>query len=423
MKNLIKLGMRNIFRFKKRTFITLSAVSIGLALLIIGITLMNGIDKQSFNNIINSQTSHIKIFKTGYFEEKDELPTDKVLKDCLPFLETLKKIKYIEGIERRILFPCSLINGSDELPCIGAGIETELDPFIFNVKESLVEGEWLEEDEYQIVIGKDFAEDMRLKTGDMVTARMITSKDDENFTWNAMDFEVKGIFETKNPGVDSGYIFLPLKLTREAMSMNSGVTEVVVRLGTLDFDRIQEVKTLIKEEINKSGLDYDVFSWDQLAGDFLAISKMKTKNTAILIMIMLFIASMGIVNTMLMAVLERTREIGMMKALGMNRWEIKKVFLIEGGFIGVFGSLLGCILGGLGGWYMEVYGLTMKSFGKTYQDVVSSIYPVKDTFYADLTFDVLLYTFLLGTLISVAATYYPASRAAKMDPVDALRHF
>ncbi len=415
--------MRNIFRFKRRTLITLSAVSIGLALLIIGISMMNGLDKQSLNNIINSQTSHMKIFNKGYYEEKDELPTDKVLKNCFPLLEKLKNIKHITGTERRILFPCSLIKGSDELPCIGAGIEPELDPFVFNIKQSLIEGTWLEDGEYQIVIGEDFANDMRIKLGDIVTARMITSKDENNFTWNALDFEVKGIFDTNNPNIDRGYIFLPLGITQDAMSMDSGVTEVVIRLDTFDINKIEEVKAQIKEEIRKGELGYDVFSWDQLAGDFLAISKMKTKNTVILIMIMLFIASMGIVNTMLMAVLERTREIGMMKALGMNRLEIKKVFLFEGGFIGVLGSLLGCFLGGLGGWSLEVYGMSMKSYGKTYEEVVAAFYPLKDTFYGDLTFDLMLYTFLLGTIISVAATYYPASRAAKMDPVEALRHF
>jgi ABC-type lipoprotein release transport system permease subunit len=65
----------------------------------------------------------------------------------------------------------------------------------------------------------------------------------------------------------------------------------------------------------------------------------------------------------------------------------------------------------------------MRSFGETYEEIVAAFYPLKDRFYADLTFEPLLYTFLLGTFISVAATYYPASRAAKMDPVEALRHF
>lgn len=421
--SLIKLGMRNLFRFKRRTFITLSAVSMGLALLIIGITMMNGIDKQSLNNIINSQTSHLKIFKKGYFEEKDELPTDKTINKSNFLIEKIKNLEPVVGVERRIMFPGSLIKGSDEFPCIGVGIEPEFDPFVFNIKESLVEGEWLDDGEYQIIIGKSFAEDLNLGVGDLITARVITSKVDNKFTWNAVDFEIRGIFDTSNPNVNSGFVFLPIEIAQEAISLGPDVTEIVIRLNTNGSDNILKTKKILQNEIKNSGLDYIVYSWDQLAGDFLLISKMKTKNTSIMIMIMLFIASMGIINTMLMAVLERTREIGMMMALGMKKSEIRKVFLFEGGFIGVMGSLLGCMLGGLGSWYLEVYGISMRSFGETYEEIVAAFYPVKGTFYADLTFEPLLYTFLLGTFISIAATYYPANRAAKMDPVEALRHF
>ncbi len=421
--NLIKLGIRNIFRSKRRTLITLSAVSLGLALLIIGITLMNGIDKHSLNNIINSQTSHLKIFNKGYFEEKDELPTDKIINKSDLLIKDVRRVDSVVGAERRVLFPGSIIKGSDELPCICAGVEPDFDPLVFNIKESLVEGEWIEDGEYQIIIGKAFAEDLNLGVGDIITVRVITSRVDNQFTWNAVDFEIKGIFDTANPNVNSGFVFIPLEIAQEAMSLDSGITEIVIRLNTDDKDEILGVKKILQNKIEKAGLNYEVFSWDQLAGDFLAISKMKTKNTSILIMIMLFIASMGIINTMLMAVLERTREIGMMMALGMKRSEIKIVFLFEGGFIGVLGSLLGCVIGGLASWYLEVYGWSMKTLGNSYKEIVATIYPLKDTLYADLTFKPLIYTFLLGTFISIVATYYPASKAAKMNPVEALRHF
>ena len=421
--SLIKMGLRNIFRFKKRTFITLSAVSLGLALLIIGITTMNGVDKHSFNNIIDSQTSHFKIFKKGYFEEKDELPTDKVIDKGDELLKKIRGLSQVVGAEKRILFPGSLIKGSDELPCVGVGIEPAHDPSVFNIRQSMIDGEWIEEGEYQILLGKSFAEDLNLGVGDIVTARVITSRIDNNFTWNAVDFEIKGIFDTANPNVNSGFVFLPIEAAQEVMSLESGVTEIVIRLTSDDDELIKEVNDSLSGMVRDSGFDYEVFSWNKLAGDFLAISKMKTKNTSMLIMIMLFIASMGIINTMLMAVLERTREIGMMMALGMKKSEIKKIFLFEGGFIGVLGSLLGCILGALGSWYLEVYGISLKAFGESYTEIVAALYPLKDKFYADLTFGPVFYTFLLGTAISVVATYYPASRAARMDPVEALRHF
>jgi len=421
--SLIKMGMRNIFRFKRRTFITLSAVSLGLALLIIGITMMNGVDKHSLTNIIDSQTSHLKIFRNGYFEKKDEIPTDMIISDAEVLLEKVRKLDRVSGAEKRVLFPASLIKGSDELPCVGVGMEPGIDESVFNIRQSLIEGEWVEEGEYQILLGESFAEDLGLGVGDMVTARVITSRTDDQFSWNAVDFEITGIFDTANPNVNSAYVFLPIQAAQEVMSLDSGVTEIVIRLKTDDTGVLNEMRGELERLIGEAGASLSVFTWDDLAGDFQAISQMKTKNTSMLIMIMLFIASMGIVNTMLMAVLERTREIGMMMALGMKKSEIKNVFLFEGGFIGALGSLVGCILGSLGSWLLEVYGISLKSMGENYNEMVAAFYPLKDRFYADLTFGPVFWTFLLGTLISVVATYYPASRAAKMDPVEALRHF
>jgi putative ABC transport system permease protein len=133
---------------------------------------------------------------------------------------------------------------------------------------------------------------------------------------------------------------------------------------------------------------------------------------------------MGIINTMLMAVMERTREIGMMAALGMKKSEIMKLFIFEGGFIGVFGSLLGCLLGGLASWYLEVEGWSMSFLARSpdMKRIMESVYPVKDLYYADLTFNTLLMTFLFGTAIAILASMYPARKAAKMNPIQALRH-
>ncbi len=142
-----------------------------------------------------------------------------------------------------------------------------------------------------------------------------------------------------------------------------------------------------------------------------------------IILIILFVAAMGIVNTMLMAVFERTREIGMLAALGMRRGEILELIVLEGGFIGILGSLLGCLLGGLGGWYLQAKGLSMAALaGEGMAKVAASIYPLKNVFYGELSAHILVQTFILGTLVSVAASFYPAWKATRLNPIEALRH-
>jgi len=419
---LLKLAFRNIFRFKRRTFITLSAISLGLGLLIVSISLMNGIDKQSISNIINCQTSHMKIFRAGYFDKREELPMDITITEPEKIRSLLKDVPGILGTESRILFGAGLIKGMDELPCMGVAIDPLVDPGLFIIKESLVDGAWLEPDDAKMLVGKGLAKDIGLAVGDLVTVRMITSTGEEDFSWNAVDLEVKGIFDSGNPTVDNQRIIIPLAQARESLSLDSQVTEIVVRLNSNDNQTINTAQTRIKEILKTQKDPFEVVTWKDLAGMFLTISKMKTRNSGMIIFIMLLIASLGIINTMLMSVMERTREIGMFSAMGMKKREIMMLFIFEGGFIGAIGSFLGCILGGLAGWYLEVKGWSIAGWGETVKKLTESIYPVKDIFYADLTMKVLVTTFIFGVAISILASVYPARKAVKLDPIEALRH-
>lgn len=421
MLTLLKLAFRNIFRFKRRTLITFCSVSVGLALLIITICLMNGIDKQSISNIINCQTSHLKIFKQGYFEKRDDLPMDLTISGPERIRALIKDVPGVVATESRVLFGTGLIKGADELPCLGVAIQPDVDPGLFNIKESLTAGEWLEPGDAKMLVGKDLAEDIGLSVGDIVTVRMITSSDKDNFSWNAVDLEVKGIFESGNPTVDGGRVIIPLAQAMESLGLENEVTEIVVRLENDDDKTILTAQNCIKEILKASEEKFEVVTWKDLAGVFLAISEMKTQRSGMIIMIMLVIASMGIINTMLMAVFERTREIGMLSALGMKKSEIMKLFIFEGGFIGAIGALLGCILGGLATWYLEVEGWSITAFGETFKKISEAAYPVKDVYYADLTAGVLVMVFLFGVGISVLASAYPAWKAAKLDPTEALR--
>jgi len=422
MASLIKLAFKNIFRAKKRTVITFSTISVGLALLIIAISLLNGIDKQSISNIIHSQTSHLKLFREGYFEKREDLPLNLTIQNPEQFYPRIKAHPLVREVESRIMFGASLIKGMDELPCLGVACEPQSNPRILNIKDSLVAGEWISTDHPGMVIGADLAEDIDLEVGDAITIRMITSSKGEPYSWNALDMEVLGIFNSGNPTVDTNRIILPLNFAQQALSMEGEVTEIVVSLINDEEDTLTEARTWLEQLYAAGPQPLEVASWKDLAGTFLAISQTKTMGSSMIIMIMLVIAAIGIINTMLMAVLERTREIGMLMALGMKKREIMGLFILEGGFLGIFGSLLGCLLGALGGWYLEAKGWSISSLGETYEKLAQSAYPIKEVFYGDLTFNVLLMTFVFGVVIALLASVYPARKATGLNPIEALRH-
>ncbi len=417
MKMLLKLAFRNVFRYRKRTVITFSAISYGLGLMALGICLYNGVNTHAMDSIINNQTAHLKILAPGYFEKKNEVPLEFTIDEPQRLKNLLKEIKEIQGIESRILFQASIISGMDELPCLGVAIEPEVDPLVFKIKDSITDGRFLESSEPKIILGSGLARDLGLQVGDDIVLRMFLSTED--FIWNALDMEITGIAKTENPTVNRQTVFIPLSLAQEALSLNKRVTELAIRIE--DRNQLLDVRNFIQSRLATLDTDYEVVSYKEYASDFVELMKMRSRIQVLIPLMMILIASLGIVNTMLMAVMERTRETGMLAAMGMRKIEVMLVFIFEGAIIGLFGSLAACVIGGLGGWYLETKGFSMAFMGKEITDKLLSFLPM-EVYYGDLTAGTLLFTLILGTVISILASLYPAYKAVKLDPIQALRH-
>jgi putative ABC transport system permease protein len=413
---LLKLAFRNVFRYKKRTIITFSAISYGLGLMAVGICLYNGVDTHAMDNIIDYQTAHLKILAPGYFEKKDDVPLKFTIDQAQQIKSLLKDNHDIQGIESRLLFQASIISGMDELPCLGVGIEPEIDPLVFKIKDSIEEGSFLGPSESKIILGSSLARDLGLKVGEECTLRIFFSVED--FIWNALDLEIVGIAKTENPIVNRGTAFIPLSLAQEALSLKNRVTELAVRIK--DRRKLLKVRNFIKSRLATLGKGYEVVSFEEYASDFKELMRLRSRIQALIPLMMILIATLGIVNTMLMAVMERIREIGMLAAMGMRKMEIMLIFIFEGTFIGIFGSLAACVIGALGGWYLEAKGFSLAFLGEKVADTLS-FFPMR-VYYGDLTAGTLIFTFILGTVISILASLYPAYKAVKLDPIQALRH-
>jgi len=416
MKMLFKLAFRNVLRYKRRTIITFSAISYGLGLMALGICLYNGVDTHAMDNIIDYQTAHLKILASGYYEKKDEVPLEFTIDEPQEIKSLLKDNQDIKGIESRILFQASIISGMDELPCLGVAIEPEINSLVFNIKDSIKDGRFLEPSESKIILGSGLARDLGLEVGDDCTLRIFFSVED--FIWNALDLEIAGIAKTENPMVNRGTVFIPLSLAQEALGLENKATELAVRIE--DRNQLLKVRDSIESRLATLNKDYEVVSFEEYASDFKELMRLRSRIQALIPLMMILIASLGIVNTMLMAVMERTREIGMLAAMGMRKMEVMLVFIFEGALIGIFGSLAACVIGGLGGWWLEAKGFSLAFLGENLAEMVSFL-PM-EVYKGDLTAGTLLFTLIFGTVISILASFYPAYKAVKLDPIQALRH-
>ncbi|MDH4210972.1 MAG: FtsX-like permease family protein [candidate division WOR-3 bacterium] len=405
---LVYIAWRNVFRHTRRTIITAAAISVGLSSMIFMNTMMNGADKMASRNIIDFETSHMEIFAEGYYREEGVFPLDTIIEDQKLVTDKIKGMSGISGMTPRVKFQASISNGIDELPVLGMGVDIENDNRIFKIGNSIAAGTYLQ-NEGDVLIGTNLASDMDLDVGSYLT--IITK--DRNGTYNAYDLTVSGIINTGHPLFDRNMAIISIAQARDLLAIGQGMTELCIRAN--DENKLAPLKEKISRVIGK---EYEVLTWKEMNAAIFEISGFKRAGQFMIALVVVVIAAVGIVNTMLMAVMERVPEIGTLKAMGFSNTGIVKMFLYEGGIIGIFGSLLGCLLGLLVSIYLVHVGLDFSSVFEN-MDIV---YPMKFIIKGEIDYLNLVYVFLFGIFVSIGVTLWPVRRATKLEAVDALRH-
>jgi ABC-type lipoprotein release transport system permease subunit len=273
------------------------------------------------------------------------------------------------------------------------------------------EGAFLRRGRPELLVGEWLARDLGAGVGDWVTLRARSRYG----AFQTIDLEVVGILNCPNPMINQGLVFLPLDLADEALEMQGAVTEIA-----LAFPEWQDpAPRMAQIGARLEGFPGLVLAdWQELARDFLAIAEGKRAGTSMLLFLIFVIAAVGISNTMLMAVFERVREIGMMRALGMRDRSIRAAFLLEAGGIGLVGSLAGVALGAALNWWMVRWGLDLSAWIGEMQVG----YRVHSVFRSAWHPQALAGALVFGVLASMLISFIPSSRALKMRITDCLRH-
>ncbi|MFC1767082.1 ABC transporter permease [Candidatus Margulisiibacteriota bacterium] len=404
----IRLAFRNIFRHFTRTFLTFLAIALGLALLIIVDSMLTGIDQDSFDRIINYETGHIKIFDRDYREDEENLPLDKSIDDPASIIKKVAMDPDVAGVTSRINFRVMLSDGIDQYAAVGIAVNPNDDQSVFLLQQALHKGEFLKGNEEAMLLGEGLADDFGVDVGDYMTILTRTKYD----TYQAIDLRIKGILRTEDPKIDWAAVVIPLGLGQESLDMGKGVTEIDIKLK--DPAMVQAFRDRLAGEV--PGLE--VATWKDLAADVIAIAQAKRGGTSFILFSIFVIALIGISNTILLAAFERTREIGMMAAMGMRRRQIIKLFVMEGAMIGVLGSITGCLIGIILNIFYVKYGI---NWGYLMRDIGDIGYRVTGVMRGVWNPGMIVTAFIAGIVISALTSIYPARVAAKMEPTEALR--
>lgn len=414
MKFLFFLAWKNLSRHKRRTLITAGAIAVGIMFFLFLDSMLKGADMESIRNLKWYETGSVKILNTEYWDNRFQKPLDINITDPDSIISILKDNGY--KATKRIEFSGDMIINSEDFGEDGnmsvsvTAIDTEFDNDVFHFGDTLVEGRFLTENDDAVVLGSWFAEDIDAEIGYWIT---IVTRGNGGF-YEAMDLEIVGIVNCPNPNVNRSLILMPLRTANEYLAMDGASTEINIKLSdTADVEQeIDRIIPLIEDP------DLQILSWREMAADYLLMMEGERGGTAVILTLFFIIAAVGISNTMLMSILERTRELGMMRSLGMSDRDISITFMIEAAGIGVIGSILGIILGILANTYLIYVGLDYSFFMRE----VDAGYRIQAIFRGAWNPESMILIFFAASLFSMVVAYFPTRRSLKMDIPSCLRH-
>jgi putative ABC transport system permease protein len=411
MKKWMKLAARNILRNKRRSLVTLLAIGVGFA----AISLFRGYVSRMYWGletmaIRGEGLGHLTIFKAGWLE-KGKLDPDRYMFSKAE----IEKITKIVTNENDVILATPQIslsgivsNGVVSTIFIAQGVVPQDDRTIKGDWNAFrpIKGEGLNEKKsYGVEMAQDLAKLLNLTAGKdgVVMAPTMSGQ------MNAMDIQVSGVYDTGTDATNDKYMRLTFGFAQSLLD-----TEKADRMVVLlkDTGKTELMRSRLLTKLTHAGIGCEIKTWNELSLFYSKVRGMMDMMFLFIFCIVLVIVVMSTVNTMGMAVLERTREIGTLRALGLKRRGVSKLFAIEGSLLGVFGSLIGIVL------HTCVWAV-IKTLSPTYTPPgISTPVPLIVSFVPETLF--VLMCCLIG--LSLIAAIVPARRAARQNIVNALGH-
>lgn len=410
IRQTVTLAYRNLTRHRRRTIVTATAVAMGLTIFIILDSILLGAELDSDRNIIWYETGAAQVIHRQYLEERDERTLNHVIDDRHTLAQDIQRHGF--AVAPRTVFSAEMILFRDpfpedgNVPVTAYGIDPLQDDDVFRISQSVQEGRFLTPDEEGVLLGSWLAEDVGAEVGFPII--LVTRTRDGYF--QTMDLEVVGIVETPNPIINRGALYLPLSVVDDYLHMGGGVTELAIASPPgSDAAQLQVVAAAYPS--------LRVVSWQELAADYIALTQTKDSASGLILFLVFVIAAVGISNTILMAVLERTRELGMLQAIGMRNREITTMLLMEAAGIGLLGALMGVTAAALLNIPLITQGI---DFGFIMRDTDVG-YRLTSHFYGTWNGATFISAAAMGVAISVVTAVLPVRRALQRPVVESLR--
>jgi putative ABC transport system permease protein len=415
MLKIMKLAIRNLLRYKRRSLLTGLLIAVGVVSVVVFVGLSDSFKVAVVGQITDSVFSHLQVHRKGYMASIDNLPLDRMIQPAayLKLEDILKKAPGVEGFSPRIKFGSMLSDYAQTTNIRLNGIYPEKEDIAAPLLKTRIKNNQMDTiplKKGQMLLPEVLAIGMGLRTGDTIV--LVANNKDGSV--NGMTFEVSGIVESlMGPGGRDGYVHIEdaaALLRMEGME----ISEVAIRMN--DFDRIGETESTLRNTLepilNQQGKPaFELHTWSELS-PFYNVVQMIDLMTLGIKVILIAVVLISVLNVMMMSVYERIREIGTLAAMGTSPGKIMGLFVAEGFSLGLASSIAGAVLGLAILLLLNITGVDV-AFGTRNQ--IFSISP------RIASWDVVS-ACLIVLLVSVLASLQPAAKAAKLEPVEALRH-
>src|SRR5437868_9454088 len=404
----LKLAIRNVFRNRRRTLITLAAMGFGAAAIIVFCGFVHAIYFGVRESTIRSQVGHIQLYRKGYSEKGNLAPFDCLIADYPALRDELRRLPHGRTVTARLGFSARGSTAATTTAFVGAGVVPE-GAINLSALAVIVDGnELASRDPRGVTLGVGLARAFGVKPGDDLTLLTTTKAG----AINALAVKVRGVWESGEKAYDDRFLRVGLPEAQRVLDVEHGEEQSIVLL--LDAtENTGAVRADIERLIRERGLDLEIRTWDDLALRYHQVRELFGRIFAVLTLIVSIMVVFGITNTMTMAIFERTREIGTVMALGTRRRGVVSMFVLEGFVLGVLGAVAGVVLGVALAKAISAVGIQLPPPPGSTRGFMVQIFVVPA---------VLAQAFELSIVAATLASLYPAWRAARLNVVEALRH-
>jgi len=399
------LAWRNIWRNKMRSIVIMLSIALGLFAGIAVLALYKGMMKSRVRTVIDAETGHIQLHNILF---KNDFDPKYIIDDKENPLEKIRNIPEVKLAAPRTITQGMLATATGSSGVQINGVIPGLEYEASLLKRKIVEGRAFDESrKNEIMIGKKLARKMKLRPG----SKLVLTFTDTTGTIVSAAFRIAAIYQSDNAPLDERNVYVTMSDLNTLLNLGGEFHEIVVLLKN------DESLIAVQQELKKEFPLYQVESWKEISPETDLMVKTTDLYSYIIMIIIMFALAFGIINTMLMAILERTREIGMMAALGTTRIRIFLMVLMETIFLTLAGTPAGILVGWVVIFYYGRHGLDLSGMGR---EMMSS-FGFGTMVYPEFPVEKLGGVMLIVTATAILSSLFPAIKTIRLQPVEALR--